>query len=142
MHLGLKISGVELAFLLTWWHGYSLNNMHRHTGITKCTSLCMVLLIFAPQVYANLKYGAHLRSYWHISGPSMEPLFSVHSTVHMIFLCTKKTMALCKRVWSVFIRDFPQGCNFHTSIGGLSVVFPSNTRYYYDIRFERIPLQQ
>ena len=37
MHLGQKISGVELTFLSAWRCGY-----------------VVVVLIFAPQVYANL----------------------------------------------------------------------------------------
>ena len=53
--LGLKISGVELAFLSAWRSGYNLSCTLWRTGKIKCKSRRTVLLIFATQVYANLQ---------------------------------------------------------------------------------------
>ena len=54
MHLGPKISGVELAFPSAWRRGYSLKYNLWRMGATKSRSPHTVLLIFAPKVYANL----------------------------------------------------------------------------------------
>ena len=51
MHLGPKISGVELAFLSAWRRGYTL----WRTGAIKWNSQRTVHFIFALQVYANLQ---------------------------------------------------------------------------------------
>ena len=50
------ISGAELAFLSAWRHKYSLNYARWRTGVLICKSRCTSLLIFARQVYANLKH--------------------------------------------------------------------------------------
>ena len=55
MRLGPKISGVELAFLSAWRRRHSLNYTLWCTGVVKCKSQRTVLLIFVPQVYANLQ---------------------------------------------------------------------------------------
>ena len=55
MHLGPKISGVELAFPSPWRRGYCLNYNLWRTGAIKSRSPRTVRLIFAPQVYANLQ---------------------------------------------------------------------------------------
>ena len=55
MHLGPKISSVELAFPSAWRRGYCLNYNLWRTGAIKSKSPRTVLLIFAPQVYANLQ---------------------------------------------------------------------------------------
>ena len=55
MHLGPKISGVKLAFPSAWRRGYCLNYNPWCTGAIKGKSPRTVLLIFAPQVYANLQ---------------------------------------------------------------------------------------
>ena len=54
MHLGPKISGVELAFPSAWRRGYSLNYNLWRTGATKSKSPCSVLLIFgaSPLLYS------------------------------------------------------------------------------------------
>ena len=54
MHLGPKISGVGLAFPSAWRRGYYLIYNVWRTGAIKSKSPRTVLLIFAPQVYANL----------------------------------------------------------------------------------------
>jgi len=56
MHLGPKITGVEFTFLLAWRRGYSLNYTLRRAGVIKCKSWRTVLLIFTPQMYANVQY--------------------------------------------------------------------------------------
>ena len=53
MHLGPKISGVELVFLSAWKSGYSLHYTIRCTGAKKIIYQHAALLIFAPQVYDN-----------------------------------------------------------------------------------------
>ena len=54
MHLGLKISGVEIAFLSAWRRGYSLNYILWCTGVVNANlNQRTILLIFAPQVYTN-----------------------------------------------------------------------------------------
>ena len=55
MYLGPKISGVELAFSSAWWRGYCLNYNIWRMGAIKSKSPRTVLLIFVPQVYANLQ---------------------------------------------------------------------------------------
>ena len=44
MHLGLKISGMELAFPLAWQHRYSINSTHWRTGAIKWKAPHAVLL--------------------------------------------------------------------------------------------------
>ena len=54
MCVGPIISSVELAILLVWWHGVSLNYTPWLTGIMKCKNLgtcyfclcCKVLIVF------------------------------------------------------------------------------------------------
>ena len=53
MHLGLKISGVDLPFLSTCRCGYSLNHTLCRTGVINCMSRRTFLLIFTPQMYAS-----------------------------------------------------------------------------------------
>jgi len=53
MHLGPKISGVELVFLSAWKSGYSLHYTIRCNGAKKFIYQHTALLIFAPQVYDN-----------------------------------------------------------------------------------------
>ena len=55
MHLGPKISGVELIFLLAWRRGNRICYAPWRTDVVKCESLCTVLSIFASQVYASLQ---------------------------------------------------------------------------------------
>ena len=50
---------------------------------------------------------------------SMESLCSEHGTVHIMvvfFAAREKSVALCKRVWSAFIRGVSQGQRFFTVI--------------------------
>ena len=53
IHLGPKISGVELAFLSVWPLGCSLNYAPWFAGIIEWKSWYKALLIFACQVYTN-----------------------------------------------------------------------------------------
>ena len=53
MHLRPKISGIELAFLLARWRGYSLSYTLWHTGVIKCKSRRTALLNFKHQVSAK-----------------------------------------------------------------------------------------
>ena len=55
MHLGSKISGMELGLPSAWRCGYSLNHALRLTAVIKCKSRHAVLLRVATQVYANLQ---------------------------------------------------------------------------------------
>ena len=55
MHLGPKISGVQLDLLSAWRRGYSLSYILWRAGVKECRSRRTVLLIFALQVYANLQ---------------------------------------------------------------------------------------
>ena len=55
MHLGPEAADVELAFLLAWRQGYSLNYPVWLTGAVTSTSHHSFLLIFVPRVYANLQ---------------------------------------------------------------------------------------
>ena len=55
MHLGPKISDVELASLSGWRGGYSLNYTLWRTGEMQCKSWRTVCLIFAPQQWCRSK---------------------------------------------------------------------------------------
>ena len=96
MHLGQKISGVELAFMSAWRRGCSLVYILWCTGVIKCKSQRTVLLIFAPQVYANLQR-------WRTPEELLECTLAGSLEVKEIRPCLQYTVFIRKRYGNVFV---------------------------------------
>ena len=88
IYLGPKISGVELAFLLAWRRGYSLNYALWRTSLIKYKSRRTVSFdLCTSGVRQPSILSVHLRSHWRNSGVSSTRNAPWHAGLSLVLKC-------------------------------------------------------